>query len=63
MASTHNITTSFSGSDAKGYMSAALLSGKTLDSGAIDVRDNIQYKEVIQVLWLRVPTWKVGQGL
>lgn len=50
MASTHNITTSFSGSDAKGYMSAALLSGKTLDSGAIDVRDNIQYKEVIQVL-------------
>tara|TARA_X000001388_G_scaffold72951_1_gene64119 strand:- start:4393 stop:5328 length:936 start_codon:yes stop_codon:yes gene_type:complete len=50
MATTQNITTSFSGKAAEGYLSAALLSGKTLDSGAIDIRDNIQYKEVIQVL-------------
>jgi hypothetical protein len=50
LASTHNITTTFSGKAAQGYMSASLLSGKTLDSGAIDIRDNIKYKEVIQVI-------------
>ena len=50
MATNLNITTSFSGKNASGYLSAGLLSGKTLQSGTIDIRDNIQYKEVIQVL-------------
>jgi hypothetical protein len=50
LGTTHNITSSFTGKAAAGYMSAALLSGKSLASGAIDIRDNIQYKEVIQVL-------------
>ena len=51
LGTTHNIiNSSFSGKAASGYMSAALLTGKSLASGAIDIRDNIQYKEVIQVL-------------
>tara|TARA_R110002096_G_scaffold426615_1_gene636653 strand:- start:199 stop:1146 length:948 start_codon:yes stop_codon:yes gene_type:complete len=50
LGTTHNINSSFTGKAAAGYMSAALLSGKSLASGAIDIRDNIQYKEVIQVL-------------
>jgi len=51
MATSNNtINSSFTGKAASGYMSAALLSGKTLASGAIDIRDNIQYKEVIQVI-------------
>ena len=50
MATNLNITTSYSGKAAEGYMSAALLSGKSLQSGTIDIRDNIQFKEVIQVL-------------
>ena len=48
MATTNNITSSFAGKAASGYLQAALLTGKTLDSGAIDIRDNIQYKEVIR---------------
>lgn len=50
LSTSMNITTSFTGRAAQGYMSASLLSGKTLDSGAIDIRDNIKFKEVIQVL-------------
>lgn len=50
LGTTHNINSSFSGTAASGYLSASLLSGKSLASGAIDIRDNIQYKEVIQVL-------------
>ena len=51
MATTHTISNnSYGGKKAAGYMSAALLSGKTLASGAIDIRDNVQGKEVIQVL-------------
>jgi len=50
MATTHTITSTYAGKNAEGYMSAALLSGKTLASGVIDIRDNIQGKEVIQVL-------------
>lgn len=50
MASSLNITTSFSGKNASGYLSAALLSGKSLQSGTIDIRDNIQFKEVVQVM-------------
>jgi len=50
LGTTHNINSTFSGKAASGYLSASLLSGKSLASGAIDIRDNIQYKEVIQVL-------------
>lgn len=51
MATTHTFTdNTYAGKKAAGYLSAALLSGKTLSSGAVDVRDNIQGKEVIQVL-------------
>ena len=48
MATTNNITSTYAGKAAQGYITAALLSGKTLDSGAVDIRDNIQYKEVIR---------------
>ncbi len=50
MATNLNITTTFAGKNASGYLSAALLSGKSLSSGTIDIRDNINYKEVIQVI-------------
>jgi hypothetical protein len=50
MATTQNITTSYAGKNAQGYMSAAVLGGETLASGTIEIRDNIQYKEVIQVI-------------
>ena len=50
MATTQNITTTYAGKNAQGYMQASLLTGKTLASGAIDIRDNIQFKEVIQVI-------------
>ena len=51
MATTHTFSdNTYAGKKAAGYLSAALLSGKTLSSGAVDVRDNIQGKEVIQVL-------------
>ena len=51
MATTHTFTdNSYSGKLAAGFLSASILSGKTLASGAVDVRDNIQGKEVIQVI-------------
>tara|TARA_B100000287_G_scaffold160386_1_gene151281 strand:- start:596 stop:1528 length:933 start_codon:yes stop_codon:yes gene_type:complete len=51
MATTHTITdNTYSGKKAAGYLSAALLSGKTLSAGVVDIRDNIQGKEVIQVI-------------
>jgi len=51
MATTHTFTdNTYAGKKAAGYMSAALLSGKTLAAGVVDIRDNIQGKEVIQVL-------------
>jgi len=51
MATIHTFTdNTYSGKKAAGYLSASLLSGKTLSSGTVDVRDNIQGKEVIQVL-------------
>jgi hypothetical protein len=48
MATTNNITSTYAGKAAAGYIEAALLSGKTLDSGAVEIKDNIQYKEVIR---------------
>jgi len=51
MATTHTFTdNTYSGKLAAGFLSASILSGKTLASGAVDVRDNIQGKEVIQVI-------------
>ena len=50
MATTHNITTTYAGKASSPYLRAALLSGKSLASGAIDIKDNIQFKEVLQVL-------------
>ena len=48
MATTLNLTTTYAGEHAGQYISAALLSGKTLDSNAITIKPNIKYKEVIK---------------
>lgn len=50
LGTTMNINSSYSGKASAGYLSAALLAGKTLSSNVVDIRDNIAYKEVIQVL-------------
>lgn len=51
MATTHTFTdNTYAGAKAAGFLSASLLSGKTLSSGAVDIRDNVQGKEVIQVI-------------
>lgn len=48
MATTTNITTTFSGTFANDYIAAALLSGATLNNGGITVKPNVKYKEVIK---------------
>ncbi len=48
MATTNSITTSYSGEFAGQYISAALLSGSTLDNGLITIKPNIKFKEVIK---------------
>jgi hypothetical protein len=48
MATTNSITTTYSGEFAGQYISAALLSGSTLDNGLITVKPNIKFKEVIK---------------
>tara|TARA_R110000751_G_scaffold143371_1_gene246731 strand:+ start:9499 stop:10443 length:945 start_codon:yes stop_codon:yes gene_type:complete len=48
LATTTNITTTYSGSWANKYVSIALLSGKTLDNGGVTILPNIDYKYVIQ---------------
>ena len=48
MATTTSITTSYAGEHAGSYISAALLSGSTLDNGLITVKPNIKYKEVLK---------------
>jgi hypothetical protein len=48
MATTTSITTTYAGEFAGQYISAALLSGKTLNDGAISIKPNIKYKEVIK---------------
>ncbi len=50
MATIHNITTTYAGKASSPYLKAALLTGKSLASGAIDIKDNIQHKEVLQVI-------------
>jgi hypothetical protein len=48
MATTNSLTTSYSGEFAGQYISAALLSGSTLDNGLITVKPNIKFQEVIK---------------
>lgn len=48
MSTTTSITTTYAGQWAREYIGAALLSGKTLAEGAITIKPNIKYKEVIK---------------
>ena len=48
MATTLSLTSSYAGEAAAGYIAASLLSGKTIDDGAITVKPNVKYKEVIR---------------
>jgi len=48
MATTTNITTSYSGEFSSKYVSAALLSGNTIANGLIEVKPNVKYKEVLK---------------
>lgn len=48
MATTTNITTTYSGQFANEYIAAALLSGATLNNGGITVKPNVKFKEVIK---------------
>lgn len=48
MATTTSITTSYAGESAGQYISAALLSGSTLDNGGITIKPNVKFKEVIK---------------
>ncbi len=48
MATTTSITTTYAGEFAGKYISAALLSGKTLADGAITVKPNVKFKEVVK---------------
>ncbi len=50
MATTTSITTTYAGEKAGEYISAALLSGNTIDNGGISVKPNIKFKEVIKKL-------------
>lgn len=50
MATTTSITTTYAGEFAGQYISAALLSGKTLNESAIGIKPNVKYKEVIKKL-------------
>ena len=42
------ITTTYAGEFAKKYISAALLTGSTIDNGGITVKPNVKYKDVIK---------------
>tara|TARA_R110000803_G_scaffold51477_1_gene106377 strand:+ start:635 stop:1564 length:930 start_codon:yes stop_codon:yes gene_type:complete len=48
MATTTSITTTYAGEFAGQYISAALLSGSTLDNGLITVKPNIKFRETIK---------------
>ncbi len=48
MGTTNSLTTTYSGEFAGQYISAALLSGSTLDNGLITVKPNIKFQEVIK---------------
>ena len=42
------ITTTYAGEFAGKYIAAALLSGNTLSQGAVEIKPNIKYKEVMK---------------
>lgn len=46
--SLNSLTTTYAGEFAGKYISAALLSGKTLSDGAITIKPNVKYKEVMK---------------
>lgn len=48
MATTTSITTTYAGEFAGEYISAALLSGTTIENGGITVKPNVKFKEVIK---------------
>ena len=48
MATTTSITTTYAGEFAGKYIAAALLSSKTLEEGAIEIKPNVKFKEVIK---------------
>jgi hypothetical protein len=48
MATTNNLTTTYAGEFAGKYISAALLSGKTLAEGSITVVPNVKFKQVMK---------------
>jgi len=48
MATTNSLTTTYAGEFAGEYISAALLSGVTIDNGGITVKPNVKFKEVIK---------------
>ena len=48
MATSTSITTTYAGESAGQYISAALLSGKTLNESAIGIKPNVKFKEVIK---------------
>lgn len=50
MATTTSITTTYAGESAGQYISAALLSGATLEAGGVTVKPNVKFKEVIKKL-------------
>jgi hypothetical protein len=50
MATTTSITTTYAGESAGQYISAALLSGSTIENGGITVKPNVKFKEVIKKL-------------
>ena len=48
MATSVSITSSYAGEFAGEYISAALLSGKTLSEGSITIKPNVKFKEVVK---------------
>jgi len=46
--SVNTITSTYAGEFADKYIAAALLSGKTLNDGAVTIKPNVKYKEVIK---------------
>lgn len=52
MATTTTINTTYAGEKLRGYIATALLSANSISSGAVSVKTNIKYKEVIKNLSL-----------
>ena len=50
MATTTSMTTTYAGEFAGQYISAALLSGSTIENGGITIKPNVKFKEVIKTI-------------